>query len=137
MVALIGIESLLDSPSSDLECLAPSRRFDRLEVESVDGAGAYESFDFGENLRFEDFSEAPFFSADPSALVSTLSWVLQSPSLTSTSSEVSLRKRRYSAICSKVCSTASGGMIIVTVLPSTFRVSDQLGPWPGSPSREQ
>jgi hypothetical protein len=48
----------------------------------------------------------------------------QTFSLTSTKSRVKSRNRLYSAICRCVCSTAEGGMILVTVLPSNSLVSE-------------
>jgi hypothetical protein len=118
---------LLDGSCRDAQRTPSRGRLDRLEVQPVDRARPYEGGGLGDDFRGEGFFEAPFLTpasvAGPAA-----SFASQMPSLTSTSSWVSRRKRRYSAICSCVCATALGGMILVTVLPPRRRVNDQLGP---------
>jgi len=129
VVGPVRIEPLLQSPGRDTECTLARRRLDGLEVQTINGARAYERFDLGRDLRVEGFLEPPFLA--PSCKASdAVSLASQSCSLISTSSRVSWRNRRHSAICSFVCGTADTGMILVTVLPCTPRVSDQLGPCP-------
>ena len=96
--------------------------------QAIDRTRAYERLDFGRDLRREGFLEAPFFAASSEAASPASSFASQSCSLVSTSSRTRARKRRYSAICSRVFVTAPAGMTRVTVLPPTSRVSDQLGP---------
>jgi len=125
---VIGVESPLDRPRRQREGTPTRCDLEGLEVQIPDGARSYEGFDLGDDFRVEGFFEAPFFDpADPPA-PSAASRASHRLSLTSTSSAVSRRRRRHSAICSFVCATALAGMTFVTVLPSTRRVSDQLGP---------
>lgn len=128
MIGPICVDRLLDSASRYSQGVAPRRRLDRLKIQTVDRTGTYQPFDLREDFRLDDVSEAPFFAASSETTPGSESNKSQSFSLTSTNSPARRRKRRYSAICSRVIETASCGMILVTVLPSTFRVSDQLGP---------
>lgn len=136
MIGVVGVEPLLDSPSRDAQHPPARGCLDGLEVQPIAGAGTYEGRDLGENFLVEAVVEAPFL-ADSAAAPGPASRASHNRSLTSTSSRVSRRKRRYSARCCRVCSTASAGMIRVTVLPPTCRVSDQLGPCPPAGSVAQ
>lgn len=137
IVGPISVEPLLDGAGRYSQCLSPCRRLNRLKIQAVDRPRPYEPFDLRGDLRVEGLFEAPFLTASSETPPGSESNTSHNLSLTSTSSPVSLRRRRYSAICSCVCETALGGMILVTVLPSTLRVSDQLGPWPPSISSAQ
>ena len=127
MVRYIAVEPLLDGSSCDAQRTPARGRLDRFEVQPVDRARSYECGDLRDDFRGEGFREAPFLTP-ASVAVPAASFASQMPSLISTNSWVSRRKRLYSAICSCVCATARGGMILVTVLPPTRRVNDQLGP---------
>ena len=130
MVGPVGVEPLLQSPGRDTERTLARRRLDSLKVQTVDSARACERFDLGRDLRVEGFFEPPFLAAFCEAALDVVSLASHSCSLISTNFRVSWRNRRHSAICSFVCATANTGMILVTVLPCTSRVSDQLGPCP-------
>jgi hypothetical protein len=132
VIRTVGIDSLLDGPSREVERTAPRGNFDRLEIQAIDRTGAYEVGNLGEDVRIEGFSEAPFFSPSPTG-ADALSFVSQIRSLIPTNSRVSWRSRRYSAIWSWVWATALDGMTRVMVLPLTWWVNDQLGPCPLSP----
>ena len=92
--------------------------------------------DLGRDLDRERGFEAPFFAVSfepgPSVCLNSAS---HKRSLAATTSWANTRKRWHSAICCRVRSTASRGMIFVTVLPFTAWVSEKLGPWPRSPAR--
>ena len=85
------------------------------------------SWSFGGDFALEDLLEALFFALSSESSASVLSRASQSRSLISTSSRVSSRNLWNSAICSRVRSTASDGLMRVPVLPPTARVKDQLG----------
>ena len=110
-------------------------RLDRLEVPVVDHRVAYQRFDFGDDLGCERRFDPPFLAASCEAASSGIrNWASHTRSLASTSSCPSARNWWYSSICWRVLATASGGIILVTVLPFTAWVSEKLGPWPVSPS---
>jgi hypothetical protein len=137
VVGPVGVQSPLDRASRDAERAPACPDLDRLEVEPLERARTYERFDLGDDRGIEACLEAPFLAASPGMPPGAARSAWHNPSLTSTSSPVSLRRRWYSAICSRVFGTALGGMIRVTVLPPTPRVSDQLGPCPPPSSRAQ
>lgn len=137
MIRAVRIEVALDRTRGHPQRPTTSGGLDGLEVEPLDRTRAYERFDLGRELPLEGRCEPPLLAASAEAARGPGRWVSHSLSLTSTSSPVSLRKRRYSAICSRVWVTALGGIILVTVLPPTRRVSDQLGPWPAASAAAQ
>lgn len=63
MIGRIGVEPSLDGPRCHLERLTSGRRLDRLEVQALGGALAYERFDLGRDFRVEGFFEPPFLTA--------------------------------------------------------------------------
>lgn len=70
MVGSIGIEPSLNRSRGDLKCLLASSGLDRLKVQPVNGAWAYERFNLPDDLRLEGtleplFSAAPFEAARP------------------------------------------------------------------------
>ncbi|PJA42243.1 MAG: hypothetical protein CO182_03605 [Lysobacterales bacterium CG_4_9_14_3_um_filter_62_6] len=137
MIALIGIHLLLQRARGEPQCLRTQPRLDRLEIDRVGGAATDQRFDFVRERGLEVFLE-PFFLAASTAAGGCLSDASQSASLTSTNSWLNARKRRYSSNCAWVWATAGpAGMIRVTVLPATARVSEKLGPCPGSPGVAQ
>jgi len=129
VVGPIAVQSALDGTRRHVQRTTTCRRFDRLEVQTVDAPGSYEGLDFGDDLCVEDRFEPPFLAASFSETASgSSSKASHKRSLVSTSSRARRRKRRYSAICSRVLSTALNGMTRVFVFPATSRVSDQWGP---------
>jgi hypothetical protein len=71
MVRPVGVETALDRPRSQLECPAPCRRLDGLEVQAVDRARAYKRLDLGRDLGRERLLEAPFFPTSVSAVTAS------------------------------------------------------------------
>jgi hypothetical protein len=65
VIGRIGVEPSLDGPRGHLQRPTPRRRLDRLEIQRVDGAGAYERLDLGAGFRRKRLSEPPFLA--PSA----------------------------------------------------------------------
>jgi hypothetical protein len=128
VIERVGVEPPLDGTCGYLKRAASRRRLDRLEVQTVDTARAYERLDLGRDLRVEGFFEPPFSAASSEAAAPAFSFASQSSSLVSTTSRTKARKRLCSAICSRVWATALAGMTRVIVFPPTSRVSDQLGP---------
>lgn len=98
VIGLICVEPLLHGPSRDAQRTLPRGRLDRLEVQPVDRARSYERCDLGDDLRVERLLE-PLFLTTSLAAVDAVSLASHIPSLTSTSSLMSRRKRRHSAIC--------------------------------------
>lgn len=98
IVRPIIVQSLLHGPSCNLQGCVSRRSLNRLKAQITNRALTYERLDLGDDLPLEGRSEAPFFSAD--IVAESHSDALQSFSLTLTSSPVSWRRRRYSAICS-------------------------------------
>jgi hypothetical protein len=123
---MVGIEALLDRACGHAQCLATRSHLDGFEVETVGRSRRDQRFDFGDDLGFEGRFEPPFWATSFEATSGSLSLASHSCSLASTSSLLNLRKRLYSAIWSRVRSTACAGITVVTVLPFTSRVSDQL-----------
>jgi hypothetical protein len=124
----VGVEPPLDGARGYPQCPAPHRRLDRLEVQALAGARAYERLDLSRDFRVEGLFEAPLLPASSEVASPASSFTSQSWSLVSTSSRTKARKRRCSAICSRVWATAPAGITRVIVFPPTSRVSDQLGP---------
>ena len=63
IVGHIGVKPSLDRTSGHLKCLPTSCCLDRLEVQPVNGARAYELFDLLDDLRLERLLEPPFSAA--------------------------------------------------------------------------
>ena len=122
---MVGVEPAGDGLPHNLQ-RHPSRfGLDRLEV--VEYAIADQARGFGGDLAADfrlERRDGIFFWAD----LMDSSCASHIRVLTSNSSRVRVRARRYSAICVWVSSTASAGMVRVRVLPSTAQVNDQLGP---------
>ena len=121
---MVGAELAGDDLPHELQRHPPGFGLDRLEVvehaiaDQVRGFGS----DLAADLRLERRGELILWAA-----LTVWSCTSHMRVLTSNSSRVSARARRYSAICAWVCSTASTGMMRVWVLPSTVQVNDQLG----------
>jgi len=109
MVRRVGVETALDRTGGQLKHLTTGRGLDGLEVHSVDRTRAYERLDFGRDLRREGFFEAPFFGTSSKLASPASSFASHKCSLVSTSSRTKARKRRCSAICSRVWATAAAG----------------------------
>jgi hypothetical protein len=129
MIRPVGVQAPLDGTRGNLQSPAPSPGFNGFEVQPLQGAWADQRPDLRGDLGSEGFSEPPFLAASSSeAALGADTLASQSCSLVSTSSRISVRNRRYSSNCRRVCSTAPEGITRVTVLPPTARVKDQLGP---------
>jgi hypothetical protein len=102
VIGEIGVEPSFDGPRCHLERPTPRRRLDRLEVQALGGARAYERFDLGRGFRFEGFSEPPFWEPPSKVAAPASSFASHSCSLVSTTSRTKARKRRCSTICSCV-----------------------------------
>ena len=63
MVRRVGVEAPFHCAGSQLKRLATGRRLDRLEVQTVDRARAYERLDFRRDFGREGSFEAPFLAA--------------------------------------------------------------------------
>ncbi len=74
VVGRVGVESLLHGPRRDGERTSARGRLDRLEVQPVDRARAYERFDLGDDLRVEGFFAAPFLAASCAVASGVSSW---------------------------------------------------------------
>jgi hypothetical protein len=70
MVGRVSVKTALDGPGRHLQCATTRRGLDRLEVQPVDGARAYERLDLGRDFSGEGFLEAPFFAASGEAAFS-------------------------------------------------------------------
>ncbi len=117
-----------------LQGLPPEGDLQRLEVERGGYTGPEERRDLADRLRLEGRGEPPLCAASREAASFTRASHSCSPTLTK--SRASSRKRRCSPICACV-RAAAAGITFVTVFPQTTRVSDQHGPWPGSPGCAQ
>jgi hypothetical protein len=53
---------LLDGAGRHSQCRAPCCRLDRLKIQAVDRARAYELFDLRDDFRVEGFFETPFLA---------------------------------------------------------------------------
>ena len=74
VAGLIRVEPLLHGPRREGERLAARGGLDRLEVQPVDRARAYERFDLCDDLRREAFCEAPFLAASCAAASGASRW---------------------------------------------------------------
>jgi len=92
VIRLVCVEPALHRSRRDAQSLAARGTLDRLEIQPIDGAGAYERFDLGEDLRLEALLEAPFLAASAAALDPD-SRTSHNRSLISISSRVSRRNR--------------------------------------------
>jgi hypothetical protein len=92
VVGLISVEPSLHGPSRYAQRASSRGGLDSFKVQPVDRAWAYKRFDFGDDFRVEALFEAPFFTAS-SEVPGKASFTSHNPSLTSTNSLVSLRKR--------------------------------------------
>lgn len=100
MVGRVGIQAPLDRACRHHQRAPTRRHLDRLEVEPVDCTRTDERLDLGDDRRVEARLQAPFLDPPGSAPgVAPARSASHSPSLTSTSSPVSRRRRWYSAIC--------------------------------------
>jgi hypothetical protein len=70
VVGRVGVEARLHRARRDLERPTPRRRLDRLEVQALGRALAYERFDLGRDLGLEGFFEPPFLAASASEAAS-------------------------------------------------------------------
>ena len=73
MVRRVSVEAPLDRASGQLKRPTTSRRLNGLEVQTVDGARAYERLDLGRDFGVEGFFEAPFFAASCEAASNSVS----------------------------------------------------------------
>jgi hypothetical protein len=121
----------------DLQGTPPRGDLNGLEIQSVNGGGPYERRDLGEDFSVQGFFDPPFFAVSSETASADAKRASHICSLSSTKSRTKSLNRLCTAICSWVRSTASGGMIFVSVFPPTTRVSDQYGPCPRSPGCEQ
>ena len=74
VAGLIRVEPLLHGPRREGERLAARGGLDRLEVQPVDRARAYERLDLGDDLRREGFCEPPFGAAACAAASGASRW---------------------------------------------------------------
>jgi hypothetical protein len=138
IVRLVGIDPLLDRPGRQLQDPPPQGALQGLDVERFDRVQSAQGRELLDDLRLEGRRAPPFRAAAGVATAAARSWASHSLALTSISSRVRWRKRRYSASCACVRATAGPpGMTRVTVFPSTARVNDQLGPCPTAPAWAQ
>ena len=135
-IGRIGVDPLFHRPGRHAHGLTPDGGLQRFEIPILDRARSDQRCDLGRDFGRERGFEAPFFAVSfepgPSVCLNSAS---HKRSLAATTSWANTRKRWHSAICCRVWSTASRGMIFVTVLPFTAWVSEKLGPWPRSPAR--
>lgn len=73
MVRRVDVEAPLDRAGGQLKRLATGRRLDRLEVQTVDRARAYERLDLRRDFGREGFFEAPFLAASCEAAPNAVS----------------------------------------------------------------
>jgi hypothetical protein len=67
VITRVGVEPPLHGPGRDLERSPPHGRFDRFEIQAINGAPTYKRLDLRDDVRGEGFLElcrgAPFFAA--------------------------------------------------------------------------
>jgi len=75
VIAIVGVEALLDRACGHAQGLAPRRHLDGLEVEIVGRSWRDQRFDFGDDLGFDGRFEPPFLAASVSgAATGAASW---------------------------------------------------------------
>jgi len=73
VVRRVGVEAPLDRAGGQLKRLATGRRLDRLEVQTVDRARAYERLDLRRDFGREGFFETPLLAASCEAAPNAVS----------------------------------------------------------------
>jgi hypothetical protein len=90
---VVGVEALLDGAGGHTEYPAPQGDLERLEIEGVSGARAYEGFDFVDDLGLEGAGEAPFLAGPWGSTAPAARRTSHKASLTSISARARVRKR--------------------------------------------
>jgi hypothetical protein len=105
VIGRIDVEPPLDCPRGHLEHPAPNRRLDRLEVQTVGGARAYEPFDLSDDFRLEGFFEAPFWA--PPFLEAASAASISASAHRSQASHVASTRRRNACPATACCRASS------------------------------
>jgi hypothetical protein len=121
MIRSVGVEHLLDGASRHPQGLAPRRHLDGLEIQTAEGASAYQRFNFGDDLGREGRFEPPFLTASCEAASGVSSWVSAHCSQACQYASTCLRNSWPASTCERTTFASSPFSQRDFVLPFTTR----------------